>query len=152
MKSSHVRKPRPESGLDCRMCTDFAHERWPQNPQPWMQVGNLIAASIYDKYSVGPSIRPICTRCCFTITNMIQVCSNFHWSRVFPSIYQKHSSRCDLDADGRDLNPNSPSPGESKPSHSIVMICTTICRIPASGSTNQRPDTGDFIRTSIHDR
>ena len=37
----------------------------------------LIAASIHDKYSVGPSIRPICTRSCFTMTNMIQVCSNF---------------------------------------------------------------------------
>ena len=39
---------------------------------------DLIPASIYGKYSVGPSIRPICTRCCFIITNMIQVCSNFH--------------------------------------------------------------------------
>ena len=39
---------------------------------------DLIAASSYDKCSVGPSIRPICTRCCFTMTNMIQVCGNFH--------------------------------------------------------------------------
>ena len=39
---------------------------------------DLIAASIYDNYSVGPSIRPICTRYCFTMTNLIQVCSNFH--------------------------------------------------------------------------
>ena len=38
---------------------------------------DLIAASVYDKYSVGPSIRPVCTKCCFTMTNMIQVCSNF---------------------------------------------------------------------------
>ena len=38
---------------------------------------NLIAASIYDTYSVGPSTQPICTRCCFTMTYMIQVCSNF---------------------------------------------------------------------------
>ena len=39
-------------------------------------------ASIYDKYSVGPSSRPICTKCCFTMTNIIQVCSNFHRTRV----------------------------------------------------------------------
>ena len=36
-------------------------------------VTDFIAASISDRYSVGPSIRPICTRCCFTMTNMIQV-------------------------------------------------------------------------------
>ena len=36
-----------------------------------------IATSIYDQYSVGSSIRPICTRCCLTKTNMIQVSSNF---------------------------------------------------------------------------
>ena len=44
---------------------------------------NQISASIYDKYSVGRSIRPICTRCCFTMTNMIQVCGNFQWGQVF---------------------------------------------------------------------
>ena len=44
---------------------------------------DFIAASIYDKCSAGPSIRPICTRRCFTTTNMIQVCSNFHLARVF---------------------------------------------------------------------
>ena len=37
----------------------------------------LIAASIYDRYSVSPSIGPSFTRCWFTITNMIQKCSNF---------------------------------------------------------------------------
>ena len=36
---------------------------------------DLIAASIYDKYSIGPSNRSIFTRC-FTMTNMIQVCGN----------------------------------------------------------------------------
>ena len=44
---------------------------------PWEAFGDPIALSIYDKNSVGPSIRPICTRCCFTMTDMIQVCSNF---------------------------------------------------------------------------
>ena len=43
----------------------------------------LIAASVYDEYPGGPSIRPIFTRCCFTMTSMIQVCSNFHDARVF---------------------------------------------------------------------
>jgi hypothetical protein len=32
---------------------------------------NLIAASIYDKYSVGSSIRPISNLCCFTISSVI---------------------------------------------------------------------------------
>ena len=44
---------------------------------------DLIAGSIYDEYSVGPSIQPVCTTYCFTMTNMIQVCSNFHEARVF---------------------------------------------------------------------
>ena len=34
---------------------------------------NLITAGVYDKYSVDPSFRPICTRCCFTMIHMIQV-------------------------------------------------------------------------------
>ena len=29
------------------------------------------------QYSVGPSIRPMCTRCCLVTTNTIQVCSDF---------------------------------------------------------------------------
>jgi hypothetical protein len=41
-----------------------------------------IAASIHDRYSIGPSIRPIYTRYCFTTISLIQVCSNFHPSRV----------------------------------------------------------------------
>ena len=39
------------------------------------ELDDSIAASIYDTYSVGPSIRPICTRRCFTMSNMIQMCS-----------------------------------------------------------------------------
>ena len=51
---------------------------------PWNTLtGDLIAASIHDKYSVSPSIRPVYTRCCFTMTNMIQVCSIFYWARIF---------------------------------------------------------------------
>jgi hypothetical protein len=57
---------------------------------------DLIPASIYDKYSVCPSVRPICTRCCLTMTNKIQVCSNFQndyvgIDRMYP----------DADAEGR---------------------------------------------------
>ena len=46
----------------------------------WHQAREAEEAQVIaaDKYSVGPSILPICTRCCFTMTNMIQVCSNFH--------------------------------------------------------------------------
>ena len=44
---------------------------------------DLIAVRIYDKYWVFPSVRRIGTRCCFTMTNMIQVWSNFYWARVF---------------------------------------------------------------------
>ena len=39
--------------------------------------GKFNRGDYYDKYSVGPSIRPIYTRCCFEMTNMIQACSNF---------------------------------------------------------------------------
>ena len=38
---------------------------------------DLIAASIYYEHSVCPSIRPICTSCCFSLTIMFQVCRNF---------------------------------------------------------------------------
>ena len=44
-----------------------------------------IAASIYNIHSVGPSVRPVCTRCCFRMTNMIQACSKFRWARIFIS-------------------------------------------------------------------
>ena len=39
---------------------------------------DLIAASINDEYSVGPFIRPICTRCCSAMTDMILARSNSH--------------------------------------------------------------------------
>ena len=44
--------------------------------------GDLIAASIFHKFSVGPSIRK-CTRNCSTMTNRIQVYGNFHGARAF---------------------------------------------------------------------
>ena len=47
--------------------------QWVYPSETW----NLIAGSIYDKNSVGLSDRPICTRCCFTTTNVIQACRNF---------------------------------------------------------------------------
>ena len=50
---------------------------------PSLSGSDSIAASIYNKYSVGPSIRPICTRCCFTMTDVIQVSSNFHSALLF---------------------------------------------------------------------
>jgi len=53
---------------------------------PWRSPAasrDLLAASIYDKCSVGPSVRPIWTRYCFTMTNMIKVCSNCRCARVF---------------------------------------------------------------------
>ena len=48
---------------------------WPRHVRAPLRA---IQSSTYGKYSVGPSIRPIRTRCCFTMTTMIQVCSNFH--------------------------------------------------------------------------
>ena len=39
---------------------------------------NLIAVSIYDEYSAGPSILQICTRRFFTMLNMIQACSHVY--------------------------------------------------------------------------
>ena len=52
-------------------------------PSPELRNHDLTAASVYHKCSVGPSIRPICTRRCLAVTNMIQVCSIFCWDRVF---------------------------------------------------------------------
>ena len=34
---------------------------------------NLIPVRIFHEYSVGPFIRPICTICCFTMTNIIVI-------------------------------------------------------------------------------
>ena len=44
---------------------------------------DLIAAIGYDKHSMCPSIRSIRTKRCFTMTDMVQVYSNFHSARVF---------------------------------------------------------------------
>ena len=44
---------------------------------------HLIAASINDKFSVDPSIRPICTRCWSTMTTIIQVWSISFRAGVF---------------------------------------------------------------------
>ena len=46
-----------------------------ENYEPQMltaRLPDLITASIDDYYSIGSSIRPICTRCCFAMTDMIQ--------------------------------------------------------------------------------
>ena len=45
---------------------------------------------------VGPSILPICTRCCFTMTNMIQVCSNISpmWSVTRRNDWEQRPHRC----------------------------------------------------------
>ena len=51
-------------------------------PPPARGGFDLSAAGISNGHSVGPSIRPICTRCCFTMTGMIKVCSNFRCARV----------------------------------------------------------------------
>jgi len=40
-------------------------------------------SSIYDQYPVGPCIRPVCDGSCFTLTKMIQMCSDFNGARVF---------------------------------------------------------------------
>jgi len=54
---------------------------------------DLIAVSVYDKHSVGPSIRTICTRCCFTMTDMIQVCSSFHEAPAFMILTRPDENR-----------------------------------------------------------
>ena len=45
-------------------------------------VGGLIAAIIWDKYSVCPAIRHVCTRCCSKLPHMIHMCGNLYWARV----------------------------------------------------------------------
>ena len=49
---------------------------------------NRIAASIHERFSVGPSDRSIFTSCRFIMTNMIQVCSIF---LLNPSIHHNES-------------------------------------------------------------
>ena len=51
--------------------------------KPGESFPDLIAASIYDTHSVGPSIRQFLIRCYLTMTDMIEVCSQFHEARVF---------------------------------------------------------------------
>ena len=53
-------------------------------PRSWRSgwVVRLTSVSIYDKRLVGPSICPVYTRCCFTMTNMIQARSHFNWARA----------------------------------------------------------------------
>jgi predicted Zn-ribbon and HTH transcriptional regulator len=41
-----------------------------------VEAAALIAASMYDEYSVGLCIPPVCTRCGFAMTYKIQVCSD----------------------------------------------------------------------------
>ena len=55
---------------------------------PVAETPDLMPASVYDECSVGPSFRSICSRWCFSMTNMIQVginfrsCTYFRWARV----------------------------------------------------------------------
>jgi len=54
----------------------------PKAPQFGPAFLDFEESSVY--HSVGPFIRAICTRCCFTTTNMIHVCSNFHLPLTTP--------------------------------------------------------------------
>ena len=72
-------------GFVCVPERQFNEEREPPgthpcNPTSYLSAGtgdfgNLIAVRSYDKYSIHPSLRPTCTRCCLAMTNMIPVCS-----------------------------------------------------------------------------
>ena len=53
----------------------------PNSHSPSVASIKISPASISSGQS--PSIPPICTGCCFKMTNMIQACSNFHEARVF---------------------------------------------------------------------
>ena len=53
----------------------------------------ITAASIYHTYSEGPSIRSICTRLCFTMTNMIWVCSDFAYLARREDVRERHRER-----------------------------------------------------------
>ena len=52
-------------------------ELWGGGSQEAAGTGGIFAASVHDKHSVGPPIRPFCAKCNSTLTNLIQVCSNF---------------------------------------------------------------------------
>ena len=59
----------------------------PLSPPSGTPTPNLITASIYNGYAVSLSIQPVYVRCCFTMTNMIQACTDFYLG-----IYHKYSS------------------------------------------------------------
>ena len=62
----------PSLTLSLSLSLSLALFRWGPSKVP---LRDQIAASFYEKYSVGPSMRPICTRCCFAMTNMIHMCA-----------------------------------------------------------------------------
>ena len=55
---------------------------------------DVMPASIYDKHSVGPSIRPICTKRCFKIANIIQVCGNEFSSHILVQMRSPDDCLC----------------------------------------------------------
>jgi len=63
--------------LDAFALMHPAHRPSAGIPPGWIKSG------IYLKYLVGPSIRQIYTRYCFTMTNMMQLCSNYRRGQVF---------------------------------------------------------------------
>ena len=75
---SHTSRDRGESSLllyYSRPRVEWYKSLWALNTSPpWN--------CIHDQYPVGPFIRPICTRCCFMMTDEIQVCSSFDWALV----------------------------------------------------------------------
>ena len=79
-----MRQSRPGSGLGRRVWS-AVRKRWEKWHGLLLPLCNfdLIAAGNYARYPAGPSIRPICTRCCLTMTYVIQACGNSLWARVF---------------------------------------------------------------------
>ena len=67
-----------DSGRQWETAGDSGRQRETAGEGTVMRRLDVIAASMYDKDLVGPSIRPICARCCFTMTRIIQACSDFH--------------------------------------------------------------------------
>ena len=70
--------------------------------------------------NIGLSIRPICTRCCFTMTNMIQACSNFlfktiAWNTFTPLVRRSWT--------GWGTSTRSPSATGFEPLHTYLTQC-----------------------------
>ena len=70
----------PSWGVGCEGCGGYVQVSSERREKTTLRIPVTLSLFfiILNEHWAGPSIRPICTRYWFTMTYMIQVCSNFH--------------------------------------------------------------------------